>query len=69
MMGKPLDRFQTLLVRFVIECGLAATLYALVGVLLAPVGSPLRCYGAWRARHSACTASSTRSTMCTGGAG
>ena len=38
MMGKPLDPFQTLLVRFVIECGLAATLYALVGVLLAVVG-------------------------------
>ena len=38
MMGLPLDRFQTLLVRFVIECGLAATLYALGGVLLAVVG-------------------------------
>jgi hypothetical protein len=38
MMGSPLDRFQLLLVRFVIECGLAATIYALFGVLLALVG-------------------------------
>ena len=38
MMGKPLDAYQTLLVRFVIECGLAATIYALGAVLLAIVG-------------------------------
>jgi hypothetical protein len=38
MMGRPLDPFQTLLVRFVIECGLAATIYALLPVLLAIVG-------------------------------
>ena len=38
MMGKPLDPYQTLLVRFVIECGLAATIYALAPVLLAIVG-------------------------------
>jgi hypothetical protein len=38
MMGRPLDRFQTLLVRFVIECGLAATIYALIAPLLAVVG-------------------------------
>jgi hypothetical protein len=38
MMGMPLDRFQTLLVRFVIECGLAATIFALAAVLLAVVG-------------------------------
>jgi hypothetical protein len=37
-MGMPLDRFQTLLVRFVIECGLAATIFALGAVLLAVVG-------------------------------
>jgi hypothetical protein len=38
MMGTPLDAYQTLLVRFVIECGLAATIYALAPVLLAIVG-------------------------------
>ena len=38
MMGTPLDRYQTLIVRFVIECGLAATLYALGGPLLAILG-------------------------------
>jgi hypothetical protein len=38
MMGTKLDPYQTLLVRFVIECGLAATIYALGGVLLAIVG-------------------------------
>ena len=38
MMGGPLDAYQTLLVRFAIECGLAATIYALGGVLLAIVG-------------------------------
>jgi len=38
MMGTPFDRFQTLIVRFVIECGLAATIYALGAVLLAVVG-------------------------------
>ena len=38
MMGKPLDPYQTLLVRYVIECGLAATIYALAPVLLAIVG-------------------------------
>ncbi|MBW8770766.1 MAG: hypothetical protein JF589_13505 [Gemmatimonadetes bacterium] len=34
----PFDAYQTLLVRFVIECGLAATFYALLPVLLALVG-------------------------------
>jgi len=38
MMGEPLDKFRALLVRFVIECGLAATIYALGGVLLAVAG-------------------------------
>ena len=38
MMGTPFDRFQTLLVRYVIECGLAATIFALGAVLLAIVG-------------------------------
>ena len=38
MIGTPLDRYQTLIVRFVIECGLAATIYALGAVLLAIVG-------------------------------
>jgi len=38
MIGTPLDRFQTLIVRYVIECGLAATIYALGGVLLAVAG-------------------------------
>jgi hypothetical protein len=38
MIGTPLDRFQTLIVRYVIECGLAATIYALGGPLLAVVG-------------------------------
>ncbi|HEX7942450.1 MAG TPA: hypothetical protein VF488_11635 [Gemmatimonadaceae bacterium] len=38
MIGTPLDRFQTLIVRYVIECGLAATIYAVGGVLLAVVG-------------------------------
>src|SRR3982751_6295465 len=34
----PFDAYQTLLVRFVIECGLAATFYALLPVLLALIG-------------------------------
>ena len=38
-------------------------------VLREMMGEPLRCSGASRARHSAYSASSTRSTMCTGGAG
>ncbi|PYP81864.1 MAG: hypothetical protein DMD35_00015 [Gemmatimonadetes bacterium] len=38
VMGTPLDPYQTLLVRFVIECGLAATIYALGAVLLVIVG-------------------------------
>jgi len=38
MMGTPLDPYQTLLVRFVIECGLTATGFALGVVLLAIVG-------------------------------
>jgi hypothetical protein len=38
MMRAPLDAYQTLLVRFVIENGLAATLYSLGGVLLAIIG-------------------------------
>ena len=38
MIGTPLDRYQTLIVRFVVECGLAATIYALGGVLLAMIG-------------------------------
>jgi len=38
MIGTPLDRYQTLIVRYVVECGLAATIYALGGVLLAVAG-------------------------------
>jgi hypothetical protein len=38
MIGTPLDRFQTLIVRYVIECGLAATIYALGAPLLAVIG-------------------------------
>jgi hypothetical protein len=38
MIGTPLDRFQTLVIRFVIECGLAATIYALGAPLLGVVG-------------------------------
>jgi hypothetical protein len=38
MMGTPLDQFQTLIVRYVIECGLAATIYALGAPLLAVSG-------------------------------
>jgi len=38
MIGTPLDRYQTLIVRYVVECGLAATIYALSGVLLAVAG-------------------------------
>jgi len=38
MIGTPLDRYQTLIVRFVVECGLGATIYALGGVLLAMIG-------------------------------
>jgi len=38
MIGTPLDRYQTLIVRYVVECGLAATIYALGGVLLAMTG-------------------------------
>jgi hypothetical protein len=34
----PFDAYQTLLVRFVIECGLAATFYALLPVLLVLTG-------------------------------
>jgi hypothetical protein len=35
MLGKPLDPYQTLLVRFIIECGFAATMFALAAVVLA----------------------------------
>src|SRR5689334_21588938 len=38
MMGAHLDAYQKLLVRFSIECGLAAIAFALVAVLLAIVG-------------------------------
>lgn len=38
LMRTPLDPYQTLLVRYVIECGLAATIFALGAVLLAIVG-------------------------------
>ena len=38
MMGRPLDAYQTLLVRYVIECGLAATIYALAPVMLEIAG-------------------------------
>jgi hypothetical protein len=34
----PLDAYRTLLIRFVVECGLAATFYALVPVLLVVIG-------------------------------
>jgi len=38
MIGRPLDAYQTLLVRYVIECGLAATIFSLAPVLLAVAG-------------------------------
>jgi hypothetical protein len=38
MIGTSFDAYQTLLLHFVIECGLAATLYALAPVLLAIAG-------------------------------
>ena len=38
VMGTPLDAYQTLLVRYVIECGLAATIFALGVMLLAILG-------------------------------
>ena len=40
MIGTSFDAYQTLLLRFVIESGLAATIYALAPVLLAVAGLP-----------------------------
>jgi len=51
MMGRSFDAYQTLLLHFVIECGLAATMYALVPVLLAITG--LASAALWRASSAA----------------